>query len=208
MKLLILSNFTFFHNVFQKIFSSVCWNEYILWKKWFRTLVVSSVSEFNHLEFPRFLLFSDICFFLSRATIMSIGNNSDLTFYQTSACFFVSAVQIFRKHRGKWRNCSWHAISPFLTMFSNLFEKFQLFSSNSKLLPANSFRFEETKVCHFGKGYCITEYVLNQFFKEMRTFEFHRLLSNKGPDLFSWLQNFIPFCIECNFLQQIRAKME
>ena len=33
MKLLILSNFTFFHNVFLKLFSSVCQNEYIL-RKW------------------------------------------------------------------------------------------------------------------------------------------------------------------------------
>ena len=36
-KLLILSNFTFFHNIFLKIFSSMCYNGYI-WRKGLMTL--------------------------------------------------------------------------------------------------------------------------------------------------------------------------
>ena len=36
---------------------------------------------------------------------------------QTSPGFYVSAVQVFRKHWGKRRNCSLRAISPFPTVF-------------------------------------------------------------------------------------------
>ena len=37
-------------------------------------------------------------------------------------------------------------------VFSTFLETFLLFSSNSKLLSANSFCKEESKICHLGKG--------------------------------------------------------
>ena len=43
-------------------------------------------------------------------------------------------------------------ITPFLTVFSTLLINFPPFSSNLKLLPANSFSLEESKICRLGKG--------------------------------------------------------
>ena len=57
-----------------------------------------------------------------------------------------------RKHWGERRNCLLGAISPFPTVFSTGFVNFLPFSSNSKLLSANSFSLEESKVCRLGKG--------------------------------------------------------
>ena len=74
------------------------------------------------------------------------------TLSQTSLGFYVSAVQVFRKHCRKRRNCSQRAISPFHTLFSTLLENFTPFSSNLKLSSANSFSLEESKICRFGKG--------------------------------------------------------
>ena len=65
----------------------------------------------------------------------------------------MSAVQVFWKHCGKRKNCSQRAISPFPTVFSTQFKNFQPFSSDLKLSSANSFRLEESKICHLGKGY-------------------------------------------------------
>ena len=44
------------------------------------------------------------------------------------------------------------AISPFPTVFSALLVNFPQFSSNLKLLSANSFSLDEPKFCHLGKG--------------------------------------------------------
>ena len=54
------------------------------------------------------------------------------------------------KHCGKRRNCSLRAISPFPTLFSTCLENFLPFSSNLKLLSADSFRVEGSKICRFG----------------------------------------------------------
>ena len=43
-------------------------------------------------------------------------------------------------------------ISPFPTVFSALFENFLPFSTNLKVLPANPFSLEESKICHLIKG--------------------------------------------------------
>ena len=82
--------------------------------------------------------------------------NLYLTLSQTSPGFYVSAVQVFRKHCGKRRNCSLRAISPFPTMFSipfgelsTIFIKIEI---SSKLSSANSFSFEDPKICPSGKG--------------------------------------------------------
>ena len=40
---------------------------------------------------------------------------------------------------------------PHFPVFSTLFENFQQFSSNLKLLSANSFSLEESKICHLGE---------------------------------------------------------
>ena len=75
-----------------------------------------------------------------------------LTLSQTSPGFYVSALQVFGKRCGKRRNCSLRAISPFPTAFSTLLDNFLPFSSNLKLLSANSFSLEESKICRLGKG--------------------------------------------------------
>ena len=62
-----------------------------------------------------------------------------LTLPQTSPGFYLFAVQVFRKHCGKRRNCSSRAISPFATVFSTRIKNFLPFSSNLKLSSANSF---------------------------------------------------------------------
>ena len=54
----------------------------------------------------------------------------NLTLSQTSPGFYVSEVQVFRKHYGKRRNCSSRAISPFPTVFSTRLENFVPFSWN------------------------------------------------------------------------------
>ena len=64
-------------------------------------------------------------------------NSRILTLSQTSSEFYVSAVQVFWKHGGKRRNCSWRANSPFPTVFSTCLKNFLLFSvifKNSRLL--------------------------------------------------------------------------
>ena len=68
-----------------------------------------------------------------------------LTLSQTSPGFYVSSLQVFRKHCGKRRNCSLRAISPFPTVFSTCLKNFLAFSSNLKLSSANSFSLEESK---------------------------------------------------------------
>ena len=40
----------------------------------------------------------------------------------------------------------------FPNVFSTRLENFLLFSSNSKLWSANFFSFEDSKICHLGKG--------------------------------------------------------
>ena len=45
-----------------------------------------------------------------------------LTLSQTSPGFYVSGVQVFWKHCGKRKNCSWRAISPFPTVFATCFK--------------------------------------------------------------------------------------
>ena len=57
-------------------------------------------------------------------------------------------IQVFRKKCRNRRNCSERAISPFLTVFSTLLEKFLPFSSEVKLSSANCFKLEESKICH------------------------------------------------------------
>ena len=64
-----------------------------------------------------------------------------------------SQYKSFENTLGKRRNCSLQAISPFPTVFSILSDNFQPFSPKSKLLSANSFSLEESKICHLGKGF-------------------------------------------------------
>ena len=52
-----------------------------------------------------------------------------LSLSQTSPGFYVSALQSFRKHSGKRRNCSQRAIPPFPTVFSTNLENILPFSS-------------------------------------------------------------------------------
>ena len=75
-----------------------------------------------------------------------------LTLSQTSPGLYGSAIQTFWKHRGKRRNCSLRAISPFPSVFSIRLKNFLPISSNLKLSSTNSFNLEESKIYHMGKG--------------------------------------------------------
>ena len=99
--------------------------------------VVTSYFSFSHSHFKRLVLQKHVVC---------------LTLSQTSPGFHVSAVQVFRKHCGKRRNCSQRAISPFLTVFSTLLEDLLPFSSNLKSSSATSFSLEESEICRLGKG--------------------------------------------------------
>ena len=88
-------------------------------------------------------------YLIKRLTLYRIIQS--LTFSQTSPGFYVSAVQVFRKHCGKRRNCSLPAISPFPTVFSTLSDNFSPLSPKLKL-SANSFNLEASKICRLGKG--------------------------------------------------------
>ena len=69
-----------------------------------------------------------------------------LTLSQTSPGFYVSAVRSFENTVGKG------AISPFPRVFSTCLVNILLFSSNLKLLSANSFNLEESIICCLGEG--------------------------------------------------------
>ena len=75
-----------------------------------------------------------------------------LTLSQTTPCFYLSAVQTFRKHCGKRRNCVKRAISPFPSVFSTLLRDFSSFSSDLESLSTHSFNLEESKICLEGIG--------------------------------------------------------
>ena len=75
-----------------------------------------------------------------------------LTLSQTRHDFYVSAVQAFRKHRGKRRICLGRAIFPFPLVFSTLLENFPPNESKLKLSSANCLSLEKSKICHLGKG--------------------------------------------------------
>ena len=126
-KLLILSNFTFSHNVFYAICILKSFNSHI-------SVVVCSLFEFG--------------------TVSKSVLQNRLTLSKTSPGFYVSAVQVFWKHCGKRRNCSYWAISPFPTVFYTHLDDFLLFSSNLELSSANSFRLEGSKIYHLGKWNC------------------------------------------------------
>ena len=65
-----------------------------------------------------------------------------LSLSQTSPGFYVSVVQVFRKHCGKRINCSYRAIYPFPTVFSAHLKNSLQFSSNLKFSSANTFSLE------------------------------------------------------------------
>ena len=69
-----------------------------------------------------------------------------LTFPKQALVFTCLLYKSFDNTEGK------EEIAPFPTVFSTLLENFPPFSSNSKLLSANSFSMEESKICRLGKG--------------------------------------------------------
>ena len=69
-----------------------------------------------------------------------------LTHSHTMTPFDTPGKLVFRKHCGKRRN-EQRAISPFPTVFSTPLDNFLPFSSNLKLLSANSFSLEVSKIC-------------------------------------------------------------
>ena len=75
-----------------------------------------------------------------------------LTHSHTMTPFEACGKQAFGKHCGKRRNCSLRAISPFPTVFSTHLDNLLAFLSNLKLSSANSFSFEESKICRLVMG--------------------------------------------------------
>ena len=75
-----------------------------------------------------------------------------LTLSQTRTDFYLSEVQVFLKHYEKKGNCSSRAISPFPSVLFTHLDNFLLFSSNFKLLSADSFSLEESKIRHQWKS--------------------------------------------------------
>ena len=83
---------------------------------------------------------------------MEVVQDTILTISQTSPGFYMSAVQDFRKHCGKRRNCSQLAISLFPRVFSTILENLLPFSSNLRMSSAKSSSLEEFKTGRLGKG--------------------------------------------------------
>ena len=89
---------------------------------------------------------------LLRAPALVVKVSSLLTHSHTMTPFDAPGKQAFWKHCEKRRNCSLRAISPFLIVFSTRLDNFLPFSSNLKLSSANSFSFEESKICRLVMG--------------------------------------------------------
>ena len=71
--------------------------------------------------------------------------DTGLTLSKTNPGFYVSVVQVFGKHCGKRRNCSWRAISPFPTVFSTLFGKLSAIFIKFKIVVCQRFEFGSLK---------------------------------------------------------------
>ena len=132
------SNFSFSHNVFKRLLSqrrqkaSLCGNG-------LSALIIIAVKS------------GDIkCCDIVISVLLSDRKKISLTLSQTSYCFHVSAVQVFRKLCGKSEQR--REMAPFRTAFSSYSEMFAPFSSNIKLSSANSLSLEEYKVCCVGKS--------------------------------------------------------
>ena len=78
-----------------------------------------------------------------------------LTLSRTSPGFNVSAVQVFKNTVGKGEIAQNEQFLLSPIMFSTDFENVLPFSLNLKLLSANFFSFEESKICRLGKGLTI-----------------------------------------------------
>ena len=72
--------------------------------------------------------------------------------FPNKPCFLHVCSISLLKHRGKIKNCSYRAISPFPTVFSTILDNFLPFSLNMKLSTANYFSLEESTICRLGKG--------------------------------------------------------
>ena len=116
----------------------------------FSVIEIDALSLFPNVFRFHFFCYWNWCIISFSQHVFKI--NLSLSLSQTSPGFYVSAVQVFWKHCGKRRNCSYRAISPFHTVFSTCLKNFLSFSSNMKLSSANSFSLEESKVCCLGKG--------------------------------------------------------
>ena len=118
--------------------------------------VENTVGKGEIARYEQFLLFPQCfqkaCFpGASKGVIVWEWVNQDSLSFPNKPWFLHVCNTSLLKHFGKRRNCSLRAISPFPKVLSILLEKFLPFSSNLKLLSANSFSLEESKICHLGK---------------------------------------------------------
>ena len=64
-----------------------------------------------------------------------------------------------------WKNETLLVISPFPTAFSTLFTNCTPLSSCREMLSTNSFSYQESKICHLGKGQLFTNDKILDYFK-------------------------------------------
>ena len=126
-KLLVLSNFSFSHRVFQRLLLQTRKNQGLFGKGITLNMILFWIFKDWNVFFRYFRLRSGCKW---------------LTHSHTITPFDAPGKQAFWKHCGKRRYCSWRAISAFPTVFSTHLDNFLPFSSNLKLSSANSFSLE------------------------------------------------------------------
>ena len=84
-------------------------------------------------------------------THLSELSSFDLTLSQTSPCFHLSAIMSIEKIEGKGEIALTSNFSFSQSVFFTFWKYSLPSSSNSKLLSANSFNLEESKICCLGK---------------------------------------------------------
>ena len=123
-----MSNYVCSHNVFKRYLLLMCQKEF-LWSK--------GLNVHLHL----FLIGSLKCWTIVQSISCEPFPKQSLGFTRWQSKSFENTV-------AKGENACDTQFLLFPTVFSN----FLPFSSNSKLLSANSFSLEESTICHLGKG--------------------------------------------------------
>ena len=78
--------------------------------------------------------------------------SASLTLSQTSPGFHMSVENVFIKTLQKGEIARIRAISPFPAVFSISLGNFLPFTSNLKLSSVNSFKLEDSIICHLGRA--------------------------------------------------------
>ena len=142
-KLIKMSNFTFFHNVFYAVCILKSCNNHI-------SVVVCSFFKFGMVSKwcirEWFKETFSIKASLKFCCLVYPFPHNDTFWHPWDTSLLKTLWEIKR------RNCSQRAISPFHSVFSTYLDSFMPFSSNLKLSSANSFSLEESKICRLVMG--------------------------------------------------------